>query len=438
MTIPTLREYLRYNGGRPAGGLRAAALPFKQRRLSMRSLLAAPRIIHISDLHFTDRDHTWDRGPNGIYRDHQNSKEKSTKLQQFLNQCRNKFGTTQVVITGDLTDSGGERDYPIARDFISSLTNDGFQVSVLPGNHDYCWEGNLFFEDVFKAVLAISKVEIAAAVALALMGVPPWDAAVVTQTTIGLMANHTIASQLAAFLPGVDIPAALIGEIAMLFTFACPILAKTTDTVDNAERRRRFIRYLAPDQTDYPKQVEVSGGALLLLDSMQGQLDGPHRDALAQGCLGTAQLTKLQDVVTTYQPERARGKKLVVCLHHSPLYTTRSAQPPQEHDSSLGLNDADELLDIITGRIDGLLFGHTTPIDARQQPRPDNPDDRKHFYGAEEKFQVPILNCENLEHTDPGASPSCPVTVVDLGSSKRATYDAFAPDSDPVITWGSF
>ena len=439
MAIPTLRDYLGFNGGHPANGVRAAALPLRQ--ISVRSLLTAPRIIHISDLHFTDKAHTWDvGGPLGIMRDDQNSSDKSSKLELFLKQRRSDFGTTRVVITGDLTDSGGDHDYSIAQGFISGLAGDGFQVSVIPGNHDYCWEGLLCVEDVFKAVLAISEAEISAAVTLA-VGALIFDpdpisaaaaAAAATTSAIAGLVTTTIASTLAASFPGLSFPAEFIADVAALFTLACPIVAATTDTVDNSERRRRFLHYVAPGQTDYPMQVDVPGGALLLLDFMRDELDGLNRDAAAQGRLGALQLAKLQSLVTNYQSDRAQGKKLAVCLHHSPLHTSGPNQGPLRHDDTSGLDDAQELFSIIAGRVDGLLFGHTSPAGVDQQPRPSGDTV---FSDAETTFQIMVLNCENLEHI--GTGPKWPVTVVDLGSGKRATYDAFAPADDPVLTWGT-
>ena len=227
MSLQSLRKYLQLDGGHPEDGVRAAAVPFKGRCLNIRSLLDAPRIIHISDLHFTDKDHTWDvSGPLGIQRDTQDSAGKSTKILKLLAQRQTDFGAAQIVITGDLTDSGCIGGYVIAQDFISKLKNSGLSVCVVPGNHDCCWEGNLFFEDVFKAVLGISEIEIGIAVALAIGGAPPWDAAIVTEMTIAGIVNATITSVIAAAMPGTKIPAALVGDIAALFTIACPVVER--------------------------------------------------------------------------------------------------------------------------------------------------------------------------------------------------------------------
>ncbi|MGA7412610.1 MAG: hypothetical protein WBW33_19180 [Bryobacteraceae bacterium] len=414
MVLPTLKQYLSYNGGRASEGVRAAAVPFRGHSLSMRSLIAGPRLLHISDLHFTDSITTWDvGGPLRVTPDHQNSPEKSAAIATFLrqHQLRGDLGTKDAVITGDVTDSGCTGDYAIARDFVSSLRGAGFNAIAAPGN-DYCWEGNLFFEDVFKAVRALSVVQLL---------VP---GAVETCVTVALTA-------ILGTIPPLD----LILAIAALFVTGISGVS-TTDGVDNAERRRRFIQSIAPNQTDYPVRVDVPGGALLLLDSMQGQFEDSKGDRFAQGYLGPRQLAALGDMIQTCRSNEP-GKKLIVCLYHSPLESTGVVSSPLATNELSGLRDGEELLRLIQDRVDGLLFGHTTPAGARQQPRPNSDDQDWRFAAAEKGYGLFLLNCENLEHATPDmAMPACPVTVIDMGSGKRATYDAFSPDSCPAITWG--
>ena len=43
---------------------------------------------------------------------------------------------------------------------------------------------------------------------------------------------------------------------------------------------------------------------------------GNHK---AQGTLGGAQLSKLEQLVDKYAEKRRQGTKLIVCIHHSPL-----------------------------------------------------------------------------------------------------------------------
>jgi len=429
--MPTLRDYLRYDNGAPGDGVRAAARAWAHRSLSMRRLLAGPRIVHLSDLHFTDAAHTWDCTDDAIVRDDQDSAGKAAALRALLLARRRDIGTDQVVITGDLTDGGGKGDYARVRDFLAQLRSDGFTVSVMPGNHDCAWEGNLFFEDVFDAMANFSAAEIAAAVAGGLLlGIPPG-------VTIAALKTEKVKTVVDEFLPGIRGADLLVPALSALFTVAWPILPLTgTDTASNRTRRDRFVQYAAPGQTRYPVKVPIAGGALVLLDSMQGQFEGRPRDAYAQGRLGAAQLAALHGLLEALKPDRANGCKVIVCLHHSPLHSVDEAQAPMAADPKGGLHDAPEFWAVVHGRVDAVLFGHTTPRGTHQQPRPAGADDRA-FDEAERLHGVTLMNCTNLEHLDDGAVPPCPVTVVDLGAGRRATYDALAPAAVPIISWGT-
>ena len=178
---------------------------------------------------------------------------------------------------------------------------------------------------------------------------------------------------------------------------------------DAAERRDRYRKYVADFR--YPHVVERDFGILVLLDSMQGELDDwAHADKRAQGRLGPEQLVSLREIVEGYQPERtSKNKRIVVCLHHSPLHNPRN-------DAGGCLEDADDFLSIVRGKVDVLLFGHTTPDGLLQQ---DFPSDQV-------QLQIPILNCENLEH---GAwSPETPV-----GGLARFTTAAQGHDGRTMV-----
>ena len=425
--MSTLRNYLGYDGGRPRDGVRAAAQAWANRSISVRGLLAGTRVIHLSDLHFTDSAHTWDWADDGIVRDNQDSAAKAATLRAMLLARRSDLGTGHIVITGDLTDAGGSGDYERVEAFLEQLRGDGFMVSVVPGNHDCAWEGNLFFEDVFDAMANIGEAEVAAAVSAALLlGIPP-------SVTISAIKAKKVKDIVDDFLPGVPGAEALVPALCGLFAAAWPILPLTgTDTASNRERRARFVKYAAPGQTAYPVKVPVAAGTtLVLLDSMQGQFEGP-RDAYAQGRLGPAQLEALDHDLAA---EQEKGNKVIVCLHHSPLHAVANAQAPLVEDPKGGLHDAAEFWTVVAGRVDAVLFGHTTPAGTHQQPRKACGDDSP-FEDAERLYGVRLLNCLNLEHVDDGALPACPVTVIDLGANRRATYDALSPAAAPAISWG--
>jgi len=288
-------------------------------------------LVHISDLHFTNSHRTLD---SGYLIDSQNSRLKSAVLSEYFTRNRASLGPCAVVITGDLTDSGDEEDYQIAHDFILKLQESGFAVYSTPGNHDYCREGTLWFEDA----------------------------------------------------------------------------------PDAAERRERYRKYVA--DLRYPCRIECEFGILVLLDSMQGELnDWKHSDNKAQGRLGPEQLASLKGIIEGYQSTRSsQGKRIVVCLHHSPLHN------PQ-NDNGGCLDDAADFLSIVRGKIDVLLFGHTTPDGILQQGFPSD----------EAELQIPLLNCENLEH---GAwSPETSVgglahwVTVGQGDDGRTVVFYIGPDS---------
>ena len=161
----------------------------------------------------------------------------------------------------------------------------------------------------------------------------------------------------------------------------------------NATRRENFSKYV--DQAPFPRVVDLHGGWLILLDSLQGELASDNGNNFAQGALGPEQLAKLRSEIERLQKDRRAGKKIVVCLHHSPFKIVAGDLPP---DGSLslhskgGLEDAKEFLGIVAGKIDCLLFGHTSPAGSLQQGH-------ESFKVQRRVYGIPIINCENLEHS---------------------------------------
>lgn len=267
----------------------------------------APRIIHISDLHFTDSLTTLD---SDYWVDSQNSHLRSEVLSEYLITNKARLGTDRIVITGDLTDSGDAADYAIARAFIKKLKHRGFEVYCVPGNHDCSKEGTL----------------------------------ILGQREVG----------------------------------------------QGATRRENFGRYI--DNGQFPRAVKLHKGWLILLDSMQGAYG---RGNLGQGALGPEQLVWLRREVERLQKDRRSGKRIIVCLHHSPFKLGERNLPS---DGSLGfhptggLDDAREFLAIIAGKIDCLLFGHTTPSGVIHQGP-------ACFQVQRDVYGIPMINCVNFEHT---------------------------------------
>lgn len=271
--------------------------------------ISEARIIHISDLHFTNSsttaeiDFDTDAGTaggiiggllggilggvvgavvggtvvSGSLTDHQDSREKSRVISDYIINNAAQLGTKVIVITGDLTDSGDDEDYKIAQDFIHKLRSNGFAVFSNPGNHDYFKEGNI----------ALGK---------------------------------------------------------------------------SNERRNRFINYISneyPHNSEYPYVISFGSCYLILLDSLQAIMDENTGYNFAQGKLGQKQLSKLKQLLAGYENERKVGKKIIVSLHHSPLKSIYE-------NSKGGLDDCEEFFSIVSNKIDCLLFGHITPREISQ------------------------------------------------------------------------
>lgn len=119
---------------------------------------SSSRIIHISDIHCTSRNYLVDVNKGNIagnilstiffgipfggspYQgDWQNTVNKCNQIVSFLINNGHSLQTNRIVITGDLVD-GSEDDYfkTIAKTYLLDwLTSYGFDVIVVPGNHDY-------------------------------------------------------------------------------------------------------------------------------------------------------------------------------------------------------------------------------------------------------------------------------------------------------------
>jgi hypothetical protein len=311
---------------------------------------STPRIIHISDTHFTDASRTLD---SGYLLDSQNSRLRSRVLGDFLINNKTWLRANKVVITGDLTDSGDIGDYLIARAFIERLKSNGFEVYCLPGNHDCSKEGTLIF---------------------------------------GLQ------------------------------EFGC----KET-------RRENFSKYV--DDCTFPRLVDLHDGWLILLDSLQGEMLTPGKDYWGQGFLGPAQLGQLRSQLDRLQADRRAGKKVIVCLHHSPFKLSEGDLPQDKsitrHPTG-GLDDAKEFLSIVSSKVDALLFGHTSPSGMLQQGHDS-------FNIQRQVFKIPMINCENLEHLpwydEMELSASAKQVSVAANENGRLEVFSIGPDSAILHNW---
>jgi len=84
------------------------------------------KIIHFSDIHI---------GHNGM---HQRFRDVIRSPAMIKQPAKNYV----IVITGDIVEEASEENYRIAKECFDILTNRGYQVLIVPGNHD-CGTGNL-------------------------------------------------------------------------------------------------------------------------------------------------------------------------------------------------------------------------------------------------------------------------------------------------------
>lgn len=100
------------------------------------------RIAHISDLHFSKISKgigqfftkAWIGNLNLIFnRGYDFSKERPYALIEPLKQEK----VTDIIVSGDLTTTSSKVEFRIAKQFIDLLKKEGFNVYLVPGNHDH-------------------------------------------------------------------------------------------------------------------------------------------------------------------------------------------------------------------------------------------------------------------------------------------------------------
>jgi 3',5'-cyclic AMP phosphodiesterase CpdA len=131
----------------------------------------------------------------------------------------------------------------------------------------------------------------------------------------------------------------------------------------HAEERRfkLFKKYLLGIETrvTYPDVPYADNDvALITLNSMQAET-GFWDGLLADGELGSRQLDELDELITTLRDERKKSYKIVVALHHHP-FQFPDDPPLRKVTERIGhrLKDGKDLMKLLSGRIDALLFGH--------------------------------------------------------------------------------
>jgi 3',5'-cyclic AMP phosphodiesterase CpdA len=257
-----------------------------------------PRIIHISDLHISDSDEQldwqgWGKSPLV----HHNTTDRLKKINEFFDQSFSKLNAPIIIHTGDLTDSGDNKDYQKARDqFLAHYKNHPhYTLYNVPGSHDY-------FRFGINEYLVPESVK-------------EDDGS-----------NRTRREKFFDYVTQYD-----------NYPHIIPV---------NGDPEIGWIVLL-----DSMKDIVPAKAPLIpFFQDSHG--------TKARGKLGHAQLKALLDFLTDFdtQQKRAKGARILVALHNSPFHAFHGS----EENEDGGLEDAAEFLEIVKGRIDCLLFGHIT------------------------------------------------------------------------------
>ena len=314
---------------------------------------SSSRIIHISDIHCTTRDYlvafnigvaigdilTGGLAGNPTRGDDQDTRAKCQELVTFLTGNGPMLRTDKILITGDLVDSGESADFNAlaVQCLLDPLRSAGFDVTVVPGNHDYFVDGCQFL-------------------------------------------TSSIAEGRAAFFK----------------TFSS------------------YMKAGAPDA--YPIDLDLGdGNHLILIDSLKGHYDVSTDSHRSQGNIGARQIDWLKNNLPAYQQGRAAGTKIAIAMHHSPF----------EPNGDLELTDAGEFMEVIAGRVDALIFGHT---------------EAAHKFYANQALAsgIPIITSENI---DKMSDTGYPVSVIDLSCNQVEVYSTsgqqLAVEGVPAFSYGS-
>ena len=162
------------------------------------------------------------------------------------------------------------------------------------------------------------------------------------------------------------------------------------------KRFKLFKKYLLGIETrvTYP-DVPYSDDdvSVITLNSMQAET-GFWDGLLADGELGSRQLDELGELITTLRDERKRSHRIVVAVHHHPFLFP--GDPPLKRAKERlahRLKDGDDLMRLLRGRVDALLFGHEHRHIDFSQP----------FEGHvfTEEYDIPLILASG-KSTDPG------------------------------------
>ena len=127
------------------------------------------------------------------------------------------------------------------------------------------------------------------------------------------------------------------------------------------KRFKLFKKYLLGIETrvTYPDVPYADNDvSVITLNSMHAET-GFWDGLLADGELGSRQLDELDELITSLRDERKKSHRIVVALHHHPFQFPDNS-PLLRVKERIGhrLKDGVQLMKLLSGRIDALLFGH--------------------------------------------------------------------------------
>jgi 3',5'-cyclic AMP phosphodiesterase CpdA/5-hydroxyisourate hydrolase-like protein (transthyretin family) len=324
------------------------------------------------------------------------SLNRSRTLTEYLIANKTTLNASTIVITGDLVDSGDDIGaYGRATAFIQTLTGNGYAVYSLPGNHDYSYWGELAWASEENRT-RFHKLH----------------------GTSGDKANYPWVQQIVS------------DKLILLDSLKAEL--------DENNYGGRCVHPF--NLGDYDMPLDASHiEACMVPNPSAGLLPGVVTiklgDQLAEGILGSGQLEALSGYLDSYQSDRANGSKVIVCLHHNPF----SEGSSNFLGASGLLDDRQNFLDIINGKVDVLLFGHSTPDDNSNywqdgstpapDPAPASNDvpatynDKSPSPTDWEKLNnIPIVSCLNMQHAGPlgyfPSKPDYPIVVIDTDKNQ--------------------
>ena len=121
------------------------------------------------------------------------------------------------------------------------------------------------------------------------------------------------------------------------------------DYGNGAAGKKEFVRifkerFFGSSDITYPKVDIIGRQAFIGLDSTAEELHWYDR-FFSEGELGEEQLKRLKKIL---KDEKVKSRKKVIYMHHHPF----------DYKAAMQLKDNEELMKVIKGKVDAIIFGH--------------------------------------------------------------------------------